>query len=133
MVNANELALGNWVYEAKHIKNPMKIVAISEYDVYFVDVKGDGPWESYPETIEGILITQELLEKMGFTPTLNGFWRKQSARREVTYNLERNILGIESFDRKYLENRGWLYNVKYVHELQNFHRCITKEEMEINL
>ena len=67
MIDSRELALCNWVYDGDRTQFPMFIRGIGEDYVYLDFPQNEGDlWESKQEDLEGIPLTEELLEKMGF-------------------------------------------------------------------
>ena len=125
----NELRIGNWVYDGEHTQFPMLIVGIGEDYVYldFYGREGD-IWESTPNDLQGIPLTGELLEKLGFT-FKDGLWRHEWG---VKVKPEKGFVNIENKDKEH-----WLYgtcnckDVWCLHQLQNVISIITKKELLI--
>ena len=130
MIAASDLRVGNWVYDGEHTLFPMFIRAIGEDYVYldFYGREGD-IWESTPNDLQGIPLTGELLEKLGFT-FKDGLWRHEWG---VKVKPEKGFVNIENKDKEH-----WLYgtcnckDVWYLHQLQNLIVMITKKELLIN-
>lgn len=131
MIAASDLRVGNWVYDGEHTQFPMFIVGIGEDYVYldFYGREGD-IWESTPDDIQGIPLTGELLEKLGFT-CKDGLWRHEWG---VKVKPEKGFVNIENKDKEH-----WLYgtcnckDVWYLHQLQNVISVITKKELKVNI
>lgn len=131
MIAASDLRVGNWVYDGEHTQFPMFIRAIGEDYVYldFYGREGD-IWESTPNDLQGIPLTGELLEKLGFT-FKDGLWRHEWG---VKVKPEKGFVNIENKDKEH-----WLYgtcnckDVWYLHQLQNVISVITKKELKVNI
>ena len=131
MIAASDLRVGNWVYDGEHTQFPMFIRAIGE-DYVFLDFDGrEGDiWESTPNDLQGIPLTGELLEKLGFT-FKDGLWRHEWG---VKVKPEKGFVNIENKDKEH-----WLYgtcnckDVWYLHQLQNVISVITKKELKVNI
>ena len=133
MIEVDSLMLGNWVYDGDKTQFPMYVQAIGEDYVYlnFEGSEGD-VWESTPEDLQGIPLTGELLEKIGFTLS-NGLWRKREKGRAIAIKLESTFVSIEAFEDKLLDSRCTCHGIKYLHQLQNLFRNISKENLKIEL
>ena len=131
MIAASDLRVGNWVYDGEHTQFPMFIRAIGE-DYVYLDFDGNEGdlWESTPDDLQGIPLTGELLEKLGFT-FKDGLWRHEWG---VKVKPEKGFVNIENKDKEH-----WLYgtcnckDVWYLHQLQNVIRVITKKELKVNI
>jgi hypothetical protein len=112
----------------------MFIRAIGE-DYVYLDFDGNEGdlWESTPEELQGIPLTEELLTKLGFVFNGTGLWQKTEKKREVSINIERGFLCVEAFDFRWFDSRGWWYGVKYLHQLQNFFRNMAGEDFSVEL
>lgn len=131
MIDVKDLAIGNWVYDGECTQFPMFIKAVGEDYVYLDFPQNEGDiWESDIQDLQGIPLTGELLEKLGFTFS-NGLWRYSLG---VKVKPEDGFVNIENKDAK-----NWLYgtcnckDIWYLHQLQNLVRIITKRELEIPL
>lgn len=132
MIAVSDLRIGNWVYDGKHTQFPMFIVVLSDAYVYldFYGREGD-MWESSPDDVKGIPLTEELLEKMGFS--YNGvWWRKQDAGYAVDV-IDIAYVQIEKWANGSMLSRCTCRGLRFVHELQNLFRDITKQELEVML
>lgn len=131
MIAASDLRVGNWVYDGEHTQFPMFIRAIGE-DYVYLDFYGreEDIWESTPNDLQGIPLTGELLEKLGFT-FKDGLWRHEWG---VKVKPEKGFVNIENKDKEH-----WLYgtcnckDVWYLHQLQNVISVITKKELKVNI
>lgn len=131
MIKPQDLCVGNYVYDGDKTKFPMYVETIGEDYVYLnFDGNESDPWETTPEELQGIPLTGELLEKIGFT-FKDGLWRH---RYGIKVKPEAGFVFIENKDEEH-----WLYgtctckDVWYLHQLQNLVRIITKKELLINL
>ena len=131
MIAASDLRVGNWVYDGEHTQFPMFIRAIGE-DYVYLDFDGNEGdlWESTPDDLQGIPLTGELLEKLGFT-FKDGLWRHEWG---VKVKPEKGFVNIENKDKEH-----WLYgtcnckDVWYLHQLQSVISVITKKELKVNI
>lgn len=123
MIKASELRIGNWVMNP-NTKTKHKISSI---DLNDMELK-------YKER-EGILLTQEILEKCAFTKHSNSneFWNHWVAKNgwdigEWVHNSK--VAGFEEKGVCY-----WVENyvaIRYVHQLQNLFFALTNEEIIYN-
>lgn len=134
MIEAHDLCIGNWVYDGERTQFPMFIRAIGE-DYVYLDFEGNEGdlWESTPQELQGIPLSEELLTKLGFVFNGSGLWKKKEKKREISINIEKEFLFIEAFDFKWLDCRGWWHRVKYLHQLQNFFRNMAQEDFVVDL
>lgn len=133
MIKTEELRLGNWVYDGDRTKFPMYVETIGEDYVYlnFEGNEGD-VWETSPEELQGIPLSDDLLSKLGFTMS-NGLWRKQENGRAIAIKIESTFVSIEAFEDRLLDSRCTCHGIKYVHQLQNLYYCISKQNLKIEL
>ena len=131
MIAVSDLRVGNWVYDDVRTQFPMFIRTVGE-DYVYLDFDGNEGdlWESTPDDLQGIPLTGELLEKLGFT-FKDGLWRHEWG---VKVKPEKGFVNIENKDKEY-----WLYgtcnckDVWYLHQLQNVISVITKKELKVNI
>lgn len=73
MIDTKDLMLGNWVYDGERTRFPMFIITIGE-DYVSLDFEGrEGDiWESTPEDLHGIPLTDKILIDAGFAS--NGWY-----------------------------------------------------------
>ena len=126
MIDVRELSLGNFVYDGDRTKFPMYVQTIGEDYVYlnFEGNEGD-VFESIPEDLQGIPLTGELLEKIGFT-LKDGFWRHEWG---INVQPQAGFVFIENNDEEHCTCK----DIWHLHQLQNLVRIITKKELLINL
>lgn len=131
MIAREDLRIGNWVYDGERTQFPMFIRAIGEAYVYLDFEGNEGTWfEADNNDLQGIPLTGELLEKIGFT-FKDGLWRHKWG---VKVKPEAGFVFIENKDEE-----NWLYgtctckDIWYLHQLQNVVRIITRREFKINL
>ena len=147
MIDTKELMLGNWVYEGELTQFPMQVVGIGT-DYVYLDFEGNEGdlWESTPEDLQGIPITQELLKKNGFRDlmgdgcTLYSKKIKVSNKSDVSisFSIDCGSISIAHVTHGYSLKLGvrlesYTSKAKFLHELQNFYRMTTKQELKINL
>ena len=131
MIPIGELMMGNWVYDGDQTKFPMQVTTIGPDYVYlnFYDNEGD-VWESFPEDLQGIPLTGELLDKIGFSLS-NGLWRHKWG---IKVKPEAGFVFIENKDEEH-----WMYgtatckDVWFLHQLQNLIKIIVKKDLKIEL
>ena len=131
MIKPQDLCIGNYVYDGDKTKFPMYVETIGEDYVYLnFDGNESDPWETTPEELQGIPLTGELLEKIGFT-LKDGLWRHKWG---IKVKPEAGFVFIENKDEEH-----WLYgnctckDIWHLHQLQKLVRIITKKELLINL
>ena len=131
MIQVQDLCIGNWVYDGERTQFPMQVVGTGT-DYVYLDFEGNESdlWESTPKDLQGIPLTGELLERVGFT-LKDGLWRHQYG---VKVKPEAGFVFIENKDKE-----RWMYgtctckDIWYLHQLQNLVRIITKKELKVNL
>lgn len=147
MIPVQDLCIGNWVYDGKRTQFPMFVQAIGE-DYVYLNFEGNeaDPWETTPEELEGIPLTEELLEKMGFKDTFNGektlysMMFKVSDKRHISISVCLDCGSVSVADMtktKFPEVNvrlcSYTTNTKFLHELQNFIFLTTKQQLKVNL
>lgn len=133
MIDARDLRLGNWVYDGEHTQFPMYVQAIGEDYVYLNFEGNEGDlWESTPEELQGIPLTDELLGKIGFYRN-EIWWRKQEEGYAVDVSVGLAYAQVEKWDGGRVHSRCTCHGVRFVHELQNLFWNITKQQLTINL
>ena len=133
MIAVQDLCIGNWVYDGERTQFPMQVVGIGK-DYVYLDFEGNEGdlWESTPEDLQGIPLTQELLTKIGFIECGPTLYQYQQGDIDIAVHLglrcaiERRLSGIllASFTSE---------SPRYLHQLQNAFRLTTKKELKINL
>ena len=148
MIPVQDLCVGNWVYDGERTQFPMQVVAIGT-DYVYLDFEGNEGdlWESHPDDVEGIPLTTELLEKIGFKLNpYEGTGRnvytkriKLEVAREIFIGVCIDCGSISITDlvqiSKVLSKRSVHSTIAqyFLHELQNFVFITTKQELKINL
>ena len=130
----NELRIGNWVYDGERTQFPMYVRAVGE-DYVYLDFEGNESdlWESEPKDLEGIPITDKLLEDLGFSYNGYGIWNKAQNDRRVSINIERTFVAIEAYKDRLCDSRCTCHGIKYLHQLQNLFYEISRTELKIEL
>lgn len=140
MISVCDLMQGNWVYDGERTQFPMYVQMIGDDYVYLNFEANEGDvWESAPEDLQGIEVTEEMLLKIGFEKckdiaprTFYRYWDK-----EHRYKLDADDAYCNS-------NRMWSIHIDngdcntigsgeftYVHELQNLVRVATGHNLPI--
>lgn len=133
-MKANELRIGNWIYDDEGIKS--KVIGFKPFDhsvrcdeaegcEILVDIyQEDGTvlsgWEVDYPTCKPIPLTDEWLLKFGFKPH-GGFYNLNAFDIEVIGDFE--YLSFSIIDSAYD------FTLKYVHQLQNLYFALTGEEL----
>ena len=136
MIDIRDLAIGNWVYDGERTQFPMWVQTIGEDYVYlnFEGNEGDA-FESTPEELQGIPLTDELLRKIGFNKVTNIRWGKADEDKitEIVFWPD---------DKIQVQIRTLIYanqdscnhwHIRYLHELQNLFWNTTKQQLKVNL
>lgn len=146
-MNTKDLMIGNWVYFTRKSKFPMQVVSIGDNYVYldFEGNEGD-VFEPTLEEVQPIEVTEEILQNSGFEK-----YEEFSPVGETRTKEPYFILSAEGYDfffKKTYKNNDtyWCLNVsdnylltrstfyiKYVHEIQNILRLITKKDLVVKL
>lgn len=133
MIDVRDLTIGCYVYDGDRTKFPMYVQTIGEDYVYlnFEGNEGD-VFESTPEELQGIPLTEELLEKMGFYRN-KLWWRKQDKGYAVDVSVGLAYVQIEKWANGGIHSRCTCHGVRFVHELQNLFWNITRQQLKVNL
>jgi len=133
MIDPKELKLGNIVLNPRGDEG--EVISIDrEHTWIMVGGKwGDGErW--LHESLEGLDLTPEILEKCGFIdPAGNGWGLRlylDESREIVQYLQDGGLIRYQT------RSSGWttqLPHIKYLHQLQNFFYCLTGQELEVKL
>lgn len=137
MVKAQELRIGNWVGSLKRKPNitPLLIESINQDGVNLytsaADIYGDSDivTDDYFKDLQGIELTTDLIEKLGFKkhhgePTLiismgDGIYPRSDTY--LVYSEGKIIIDVE------LEY--WIGEINTLHQLQNFYFLLTSKEL----
>ena len=129
MIAIDELMIGNWVYDGDKTQFPMFVETIGPDYVYLNFPSNEGDvWDTTPEELQGIPLTPELLTKLGFTLS-HGLWRKREHGRVVIVKPETKFAMVEAFNNQLMDSRGWSHEIKYLHDLQNFFKIISRKNL----
>ena len=103
-------------------------------------------WESTPEELQGIPLTEELLEKMGFKESyaegvkFHSLFFKINDKKHLhlSIRLDKQRADISEVTQKNFPNAevrlcSHIVDMKFLHELQNFAFLTTKQQLNINL
>lgn len=134
MIATSDLRQGNWVYDGERTQFPMYVQTIGEDYVYlnFDGNEGD-VFESTPDDLQGIPITQELLEQMGFTFNGYGVWNKTQQDRHISINISREFVAIEAYKDRLCDSRCTCHGVRCLHQLQNLIKAISNDDLKIDI
>ena len=133
MVPVQDLCIGNWVYDGDCTQFPMWVQAIGD-DYVYLNFEGSeaDPWETPPEELEGIPLTEELMTDNGFR--FNGvWWHKHEDNYALDVSVGLAYVQIEKWADSRIHSRCTCHGVRFVHELQNLFWNITKQQLNIKL
>jgi hypothetical protein len=131
-LSAQDLRIGNWVYDGERTQFPMQVVAIGKDWVHldFPSNEG-GVWEADIKDLRAIPITTEMLNKVGYE-------RRSGWGGILCYR--NKGLRIDAYET----SKGWwvhiddekaitIYskNTNYLHQLQNAYYMATGDELEV--
>lgn len=141
MIDVRDLSIGNWVFDGEHTKFPMQITSLSEGYVTLSFPSNEGmDWESTPDELEGIPITEELLTKMGAKKVTDIGWNVvESYSAGVRTELRVIFFSESEIDVKirretpHLEDMIQSSSIHYLHELQNLFWNITRQQLKVKL
>lgn len=132
-MKANELRIGNWIFDAGDEQKSFQIEQICKdsdgFSGYYV-VFRNGSFKSSisSDLIQPIVLTPEILEKCGFD---------YDASYEVPKVQKGNFILWDGFDGSFSANFGGLTRldvyVIHLHQLQNLYFALTGEELEVKL
>lgn len=132
MIQANELRIGNYVYDPINKEN-VKLVAIEQGNrPITLGSKGTSSFSGF-DCLKPIELTEDILLKCGFKVLENQprKWfkiktKKRGISLEICFSSKRIVLnnGYDFIDLLY---------VKYLHQLQNLYFALTNQELTINL
>lgn len=133
MISIYDLCIGNYVYDGDKTKFPMFVQTIGE-DYVYLNFEGNeaDPWESTPEELQGIPLTEKLMNNNGFR--FNGvWWHKQESDYILDVSVGLAYVQIEKWADSRIHSRCTCHGVRFVHELQNLFWQITKQQLKIEL
>jgi hypothetical protein len=115
MIQPNELRIGNLIFKNHNVVDERETIYVSVQDFYWI--------EKYPDSYEGMPLTEEWLLKFGFEKInhIHGysFWSHKKTKISI-YDNKTEWMGY------YVDN-----NCKYVHQLQNLFFALTGKELEL--
>lgn len=134
MINYKDLMIGNWVYESERSKFPMRVVNIGEDYCYlnFPENEED-VFECKDKDMMPIEVNDELLLKIGFKHLSGGI----DLIKDFMFEMNEVNIVIGKYNNRYscsfwkMTKELGCFNFKYLHELQNGIRLITKSDLEI--
>lgn len=147
MIDVRDLRIGNYVYDGDKTQFPMYVQTIGE-DYVYLDFEGNEGdlWESTPEELRGIPLTEELLEKMGFKESyaegvkFHSLFFKVNDKNHLhlSIRLDKQRADISDVTQKNFPDaevqlRSHIVDMKFLHELQNFVFLTTKQQLKVNL
>ena len=147
MIDIHDLCIGNWVYDGERTQFPMWVQTIGE-DYVYLDFEGNEAdlWESEPKDLQGIPLTEELLERMGFKESYaegvkfySLFFKVNDKKHlHLSIRLDKQRADISEVTQKNFPNaevrlRSHIVDMKFLHELQNFVFLTTKQQLKVNL
>lgn len=147
MIKPQDLCIGNYVYDGDRTMFPMYVQTIGE-DYVFLNFEGNEGdlWDTTPEELQGIPLTEELLEKMGFKESyaegvkFHSLFFKVNDKKHLhlSIRLDKQRADISEVTQKNFPNaevrlRSHIVDMKFLHELQNFVFLTTKQQLKIEL
>lgn len=129
MIDVHNLCVGNWVYDGNTTQFPMFIRTIGE-DYVYLDFEGNEGdlWESKPEDLYGIPLTESLLVECGFG-LKDGLWRRGAVKVKPL----KGFVCIEYQSEGLLTASVICKDVYYLHQLQNLVYMITKQQLKVDI
>lgn len=126
-MKANELMIGNWVYDGERTQFPMWVQTIGEDYMYlnFEGNEGD-VWESTPEELQGIPLSHDLLIKIGFERSGARFYVHKKTYFEL-FDLLKGVYVATVNNAEYRIGKP----IKYLHQLQNLYYSLEEEQLKI--
>jgi hypothetical protein len=131
MIQANELRIGNWLLTESG--TPQQVAYIGETIGFHNNMGGTDKHQKNPifsydiEKIEPILLTPEILEKVGFEHSYDSVLPYQDAYENGYFILNAQF--------ELTDKDGLIISkqIKYVHQLQNLYFTLTETELKIEL
>lgn len=134
-MDANELRIGNWVYDGRRTQFPMYVTGFSEDGYVTLNFPGNEgmDWEADAADLQPIRLSGDLLKKNGFVSVADFQYEKYGDGWVIiTYPfmpLTRIELEMSGITRAFFSSELILS----VHELQNAFYLTTKQELKIEL
>ena len=135
MIAAQDLCIGNWVYDGERTQFPMQVVGIGTDYVYLDFPQNEGDlWESKPEDLMGIPLKGEVLKKIGFKYYSDNRYELSGEDVFIIAHPIFGLLRIEKFDSFHnIEATFTSEKIRSLHELQNAFYITTKQQLNIKL
>ena len=134
-LSAQELRIGNWVYDGERTQFPMQVVALGK-DWAHLDFPGNegGVWEADIKDLRAIPLTKEFFTRGGFIEQVDcdeygTYMRRTDLRTEVIETSEGWSVHID--DDHFMSVFGKC--IKFVHEFQNAYHVSAGKELEVQL
>lgn len=130
-LSAQELRIGNWVYDGECTQSPMQVAGIGKAWVYLEFPSNEGNlWEADIKELGAIPITKEVLKEAGFC--WDGcYWNKNTDDfcKSVRYYEDESRLRVWYAD---VDITFHCSDINYLHQLQNAYYMATGEELEVH-
>ena len=128
-LSAQELRIGNWVYDGERTQFPMQVVALGK-DWAHLDFHGNegGVWEADVKDLRPIPITKEILKKAGFNEGCCYACKRLDDAKIMEYYKHESRL------RVWYKTEDVIFEchcVHHLHQLQNAYFMATCEELEV--
>lgn len=126
MINANELRIGNWV------QNKSEYIRVKDFDTIGINARPQvGGYLDTLDRVSAIPLTPEILEKAGFSSSFTS--DPQEPNPSKTYKR----FGVEIHQPEENKNKfiiciGEIFDIKYVHQVQNLIHATTGIELAIH-
>lgn len=117
MIKANELMIGDWVYEDEKSQFPMYVVGVFK-DVAYLDFEGNEAdfWEVDEKDLAPLPLTEEMLLKNGFDKVCESLY---ASNGDFEIDIKGDFLYMATSDGADI---AFEKPIRYVHELQNLLR-----------
>lgn len=133
-LSAQELRIGNWVYDGERTQFSMQVVALGK-DWAHLDFPGNEGevWEADIKDLRPIELTEELLKK-------NEFYVRKSLGIIESYFLHREKAHIHAYEfydgwQVHIDDERYTtvfsQKINFLHQLQNAYYLATGEELEV--
>lgn len=148
MVPVQDLCIGNWVYDGERTQFPMWVCSVQHDEYVTLDFRANEgmPWDANARDLEGIPLTEELLEKIGFKESyaegvkFHSLFFKVNDKKHLhlSIRLDKQRADIseitqKNFPEAEVKLRSHIENMRFLHELQNFLFLTTKQQLKVNL
>lgn len=133
-MKANELMIGDWVFDKAVSDKPVQVEQINEQNVHYK--RGNGYMSAGVELLEPIPLTKEILEKNGFEEIGDDIYQLEEKPNWFWVDFYKHEYGCEhdisTYEYEDSERRLKKYGIPFVHELQNAMReCEIEKEIEL--